>query len=114
MLTTDHQLPAHVRIDPARTDLALEFRRKRRGEYSLELQRLLYLMRWSGVGGRFVAFTLEPGRRWMLAELPGRRGVPLVLHRDQVFERLQEAEWRVFCIRWKALTGSSIDDLQGD
>ena len=111
MLTTDYTA-AHYRIDPARTDLALEFRRTPRGQYSDALQRVLYVMRWSGAGGRYLLFALEPGRRWILAELPGRRGLPLLLHRDRVFERIADAEWAVFCLRWQALTGHSIAHLE--
>ena len=34
-------------------------------------------MRWSGEGGRFVLVTVEPGRRWVLGRLSGRRGDPV-------------------------------------
>jgi len=105
---------AHYRIDPARTDLALEFLRTPRGQYSLELQRVLYRMRWSGAGDRHVLLTLDTGQRWMLAQLPGRRGAPLRTFPDRVFTRIADAEWAVFCLRWQVLTGVSIDHLKDD
>lgn len=113
MLTTQAD-SAHYRIDPTRTDLALEFRRTPRGQYSLELQRVLYRMRWSGAGDRHVLLTLEPGKRWMLAQLPGRRGVPIRRFPDQVFTSIADAEWAVFCLRWETLTGQSLANLNLD
>lgn len=113
MLTTDPQA-AHYRIDPDRTDLALEFRRTPRGQYSLELQRVLYCMRWGGAGRRHVLVTLAPGRRWMLAQLPARRGEPVTTFPDQVFTSIADAEWAVFRLRWQALTGHSLDHLHVD
>ena len=113
MLTTEAS-SAHYQIDPTRTDLALEFRHTPRGQYSLELQRVLYRMRWSGAGARHVLLVLEPGKRWMLAQLPGRRGAPLHTFPEQVFSSIADAEWAVFCLRWEALTGHSLATLKLD
>ena len=70
---------AHYEIDPARLDLVEEFRRSPRGPHGTDLQKLLHRMRWAGdpdEDGRYILLVQEPGRRWMLARLPRRRGAP--------------------------------------
>jgi hypothetical protein len=99
---------ARYRIDPERTDLALEFRRNIRGPYSDELQRLVHRMRWGPVAGRYQLFVLEPGRRWALARMPAERGQRVTVFHDVVFDSLEDAEWHVFKLRWKELTGSEL------
>ena len=102
---------AHAPIDPARTDLVEEFRRNPRGPHGDALQRLLHRMRWAGdpdQPGRYVLLVQEPGRRWMLARLPRRRGAPVEPIPNQVFTSLADAEWEVFKRRWTALTGQEV------
>ena len=101
---------AHYEVDPSRTDLVEEFRRNPKGPHSDELRKVLHRMRWSGVAGRYVLITLEPGKRWMLGKLPGKRGEPIETFRNQVYESPADAEWNVFKIRWQALTGQEIQD----
>lgn len=101
---------AHFPIDPERLDLVEEFLRTPRGPHSLELQLVLNRMRWSGAGRRHVVLTLEPGRRWMLARLPERRGQPLERLPNRVFGSIAEAERAVFVLRWEALTGRRLPD----
>lgn len=104
---------AHYEIDPRRVDLAHEFRAAPKGPHSDELQRVLHRMRWSAPGGRYVLFALEPGRRWMLARIPPTRGTPIETFANQVFTDLGEAEWHVFRLRWRELTGQDLpDDLE--
>jgi hypothetical protein len=100
---------ARYRIDPQRTDLALEFRRQIRGPYSDELQRVLHRMRWGPVGGRYLLYVLEPGRRWALARMPGERGEKVTVFDDCEFTSLEDAEWHVFKLRWKQLTGTELN-----
>jgi len=100
---------AHWPIDPSRQDLVEEMRARPRGPHSDDLQRLLHRMRWSLAGRRHVLVTLEPGRRWMLARLPGRRGAPVETFPNRVFTSMAEAEWAVFALRWEALTGQTLD-----
>lgn len=102
---------AHWPVDPSRTDLVQEFRRKPRGPHSDELQKLLHRMRWSGdldASGRYVLVVKEPGRRWMLARLPRERGRPIEPLANQVFTSIAEAEWEVFKRRWEALAGTAL------
>ena len=99
---------AHYEVDPDRLDLVEEFRRSPKGPYSDELQKVLHRMRWSGVAGRYVLITLEPGQRWMLGKLPGTRGTKIETYPNQVFTSLADAEWAVFRIRWQVLTGREL------
>ncbi|KAB7603411.1 hypothetical protein [Verminephrobacter eiseniae] len=100
---------ACYRIDPQRTDLAREFRSHIRGPYSQELQKLLHRMRWGPVGGRYLLYVLEPGRRWALAQMPPERGQKVRLFLDCRFDSLDAAEWHVFRLRWQALTGGELE-----
>jgi hypothetical protein len=99
---------AHYPVDGERLDLAEEFRRNPRGPHSAELQKVLHRMRWSGAGGRYALIAVEPGRRWMLARLPERRDVPIETFPNRIYTSTAAAEWDVFRLRWKALTGRSI------
>lgn len=102
---------AHFPIDPARLDLVEEFRRNPRGRHSDELQKILHRMRWAGdpmESGRYILVTLDPGRRWTLARLPRTRGIPVEIFPNRVFTSLVEAEWVVFKLRWRALTGQEL------
>ncbi len=104
---------AHWPVDPARLDLAREFRQKPRGPHSDDLQKLLHRMRWTGdpdQPGRYVLVVQEPGRRWVLARLPRRRGAPVELMPNRVYTSLADAEWDVFKLRWLALTGQPLPD----
>ena len=49
---------AHWEIDPARLDLATEFRRAPRGPHSDDLQRVLHRMRWQALTGHALPETL--------------------------------------------------------
>ncbi|MCO5161787.1 MAG: hypothetical protein M9939_11660 [Mesorhizobium sp.] len=99
---------AHYPIDPARLDLIEEFRRKPKGPHSAELLKVVHRMRWSGEGGRLGVTPVDPGRVWMLVELPAVRGGPIRRLPDYTFTSLEDAEWAVFKIRWEAITGCKI------
>lgn len=101
---------AHWQIDPTRLDLAAEFRSVPRGPHSDDLQRVLHRMRWQSPGGRYCLVAIEPGRRWMLARIPQARGVPMESFPNMVFTDIAEAEWMVFRLRWKALTGQELPE----
>ena len=101
---------AHWEVDPDRTDLVEEFRRKPKGPHSDDLRRILHRMRWSGIGGRYVLVVEEPGRRWTLGLLPAERGRAIERFGNRVYDDPLVAEWDVFKIRWHALTGRTIDD----
>ena len=102
---------AMYRIDPERTDLAEEFRRNPFGPHSAELQKVLNVMRWEPIEGKYVLVNTVPHKEWCLAQLPGKRGVPVTLHEDVVFTDLGEAEWYIFKLRWKKRTGVDLDQV---
>lgn len=91
-------------IDPARTDLAREFRDNVRGPHSSELKRVLHRMRSGAVANKWVLYVVEPGKRWMLAQIPNEHDAPLVFHEDQIFRSREDAEWAVFKRRWQEIT----------
>ena len=95
-------------IDPARTDLAREFRDNVRGPHSPDLQRVLDRMRTGPLAGKYVLLCREPEREWVLAQLTGERGEALRVHEDAVFHSLEDAEWAVFQRRWRELTGVTL------
>ena len=98
------------RIDPKRLDLAAEFMARPIGPHSPELQHLLWLLRGAPPAGKHVLVCVEPYRKWMLAQMDGRPGKPLKLHRKQVFRSLDDAERAIFRLRWKHYTGHSLPE----
>jgi len=82
-----------------------EFRNKPIGHHSPELQRVLNVLRGEPASGRYGLVCTKPGREWVLAELPAGRGKLPKLLKDQVFTRLEDAEWEVFRRRWQRNTG---------
>jgi hypothetical protein len=94
-------------IDPSRLDLAREFKANPYGEHSPDLQYLLSLMRRPGDQPFHALVMTEPFRRWTLALLdPTAPGPPQLT--NTTFERLADAEWHVFKLRWKVLTGEEL------
>ena len=101
-------MPSHYPVDPARVDLAREFKARPFGPHSPALARLVTRMRWCEVAGRHVLVTRVPHREWVLGRLSGERGRDLELLPDQVFTSRAEAEWAVFKLRWRAITGETL------
>ncbi|MBN35201.1 MAG: hypothetical protein CMM46_10585 [Rhodospirillaceae bacterium] len=97
------------KIDPAKTELAEEFKANPFGPHSAELQKVLNVMRWEPMEGKHVLVNTVPHKEWCLAQLPGKRGVPVTLHEDVKFTDLGEAEWHIFKIRWKKHTGVELE-----
>jgi hypothetical protein len=46
----------------------------------------------------------------MLARIPPARGTPIETFPNLVFTDLAEAEWHVFRLRWRELTGDDLPD----
>lgn len=93
-------------IDPARLDLAAEYRAKPFGRHSPDLQALLNVMRRAENCQDLILVSIAPNR-WVL----GHRepdGKPPTLFTDQVFDRLEDGEWAGFKRRWRALTGQEL------
>ena len=98
------------KIDPRRDrELVDEFRRQPIGHHSPNLQRVLNTLRGGSLGGKYVLVCTKPFREWTLARHPGERGRPIEFLREQRFTSLEEAEWAVFRLRWKAHTGEDLN-----
>ncbi len=94
-------------IDPRRIDLAEEFKRKPYGRHSAELQRVLNRMRSEPFEGHYVLLRDGPSGPWRLAQL-GRRPQDPIIPTGDVFTDKMAAEWAVFKLRWKRLTGQDL------
>ncbi|GAA0514063.1 MULTISPECIES: hypothetical protein [Streptomyces] len=93
---------------PPRT-LAEEFRADPLGRHSPPLQRLLYLFRGSPLEGKYALVHGENAGTLLLAQLSGRRDKGITVLPDQRFHSRAEAEWEVFCRRWKQFFGEELD-----
>jgi N,N-dimethylformamidase len=92
------------RFDASRLDLAREFKARPYGEHSPDLQYLLNLMRRPREEAFHVLVMTKPNEQWTLAGMePGVLATPRLT--NSVFTSLEEAEWHVFKLRWKALAG---------
>ncbi len=101
-------------IDPSRRDLVEAFNANPGGPHSPELQRLVNKLRFEpAMKGKYVVVCTSPHAEWTLAQLPGERGKPIVMHRDQVFTSLDDAERAIFKLRWEAATGETLADEGG-
>ena len=98
-------------IDPeSDLRLAREYKNRRIARHSPDLQRLLRYLRTEPSAERFVLFTLQPGRRWILAKRTGETGRELKFFTNKIYDDLDQAEWDVFKLRWTAKTGVEITD----
>ena len=84
-----------------------EFKRNPIGHHSPDLQRLLNRMRGAPMADKHCLVVARPNREWQLAKTTGARGQPLKLL-EQRFKSMADAEWYVFRLRWKALTGETL------
>ena len=95
-------------IDPERLDLAREFKARIYGRHSGELQRVLNRMRGGPNAGRYVIICTKRHREWVLARMGQRPGEAIEPMPEQVFRSEEEAEWAVFKLRWRELTGREL------
>ena len=97
-------------VDSERRDLVSEFCENPRGPHSPELQRLVNKLRFDpSMKDKYVVVCTRPHEEWTLAQLPGKRGTPIRMHRDRVFSNLDDAERAIFKLRWEAHTGQTLD-----
>jgi len=82
-----------------------EFRTTPIGEYSLDLQHILNLFRGAPNKVKYGLVCTKDHREWMLVMMPSKRGEPVRRLENKVFHRLEDAEWEVFNLRWKAHFG---------
>ncbi len=99
-------------ITPDDRPYAEEFRRQPIGNHSPGLQKVLNIMRnMYEVKGAYCLVATKPFREWVLARRTGVRDDPLEILDDQVFHNLDEAEWHVFKLRWKAHVDEDLDEV---
>jgi hypothetical protein len=96
-------------INPDDVHLAEEFRANPIGKHSPDLQRVLNLFRGEAMADKYVLICTKPHERWVLGQLTGVRGKPVKLS-NHVFDRIEDAEWHVFKLRWKKYTGRDLPD----
>lgn len=93
--------------DPTRLDLAREFKQQPFGRHSPDLQYLLHRMRSYDSTGHWMLVMTQPHAQWTLARMAaGGRAPPRLT--NVTFTSLAEAEWHVFKLRWKDLTGQEL------
>ena len=92
------------RIDPARADLAREYKSHPNGPHSAELQKVLLILRWGGVRGKTVILSIKPDREWRLGKFGPKRGTPMQEY-GPVYTSPKEASWACFRARWLETTG---------
>ncbi|MGE3541981.1 MAG: N,N-dimethylformamidase beta subunit family domain-containing protein [Candidatus Tectimicrobiota bacterium] len=96
------------RIEPSRLDLAREFKANPTGPHSPELQKLLKLLRWEPIAGRFVVVQPQRDGAWYLARTTGAKGSPLEIFFAHGYATLAEAHWVLFRKRWEQHTGQAL------
>lgn len=89
---------------------AAEFKANLLGLPSPGLQRVMNLLRGGPKAGKYVLIVREPFRRWVLGRMPEGRGKPFEILDGPEFTDLCVAEWAVFKLRWKAHTGTDLDE----
>jgi hypothetical protein len=97
-------------VDKLCQDVALiarEFREQPHGRHSAELQRVLNRMRSEPFAGHYVLIQEHKGAPYRLARL-GTTPADPISYTGDTFIDLEEAEWAVFKIRWRALFGSAL------
>lgn len=66
-------------------------------------------MRYDASGSQTILVTRVPFREWVLGVMPAKRSEPVAVATDaEVFRSREDAEWAVFCARWKQHTGEEI------
>lgn len=96
------------KIDPSRLDLAREFRDRPFGPHSVELQKVLKILRWDPFEDRIIAVQMRHGGPWYLARSTGRKGSPVHVFDGKGFTTPAEAQWAIFRARWERHTGQPL------
>ena len=86
-----------------------EFQKKPIGHHSPALQRVLNVFRGGSTENKYVLICTKPHKEWVLGQLSGERGKPVMILKDQVFKNIEDAEREVFRRRWKKCTGRDLD-----
>jgi N,N-dimethylformamidase len=93
-------------IDPARLDLAAEYRARPFGRHSPELQAVLDTMRRAENCQDLILVGIGDNR-WMLGERRPKGQQPR-LFTERIYNRIEDGEWAAFKRRWRTLAGSEL------
>lgn len=93
---------------PPRT-LADEFRARPFGRHSPALQNLLHEMRSAPIPGKHFLFMSDTNREWVLGRYAPTTPPEPVVDWSVRFDDLEQAEWHVFCVRWREMFGEDLD-----
>jgi len=85
-----------------------EFQQKPIGHHSPKLQRVLNVFRGEDAKDKYVLICTKPHREWTIGLLPGERGKPVKLLKDQVFTNVEDAEREIFRRRWEKHVGRDL------
>ena len=96
-------------IDPKMTHLAVEYRANPRGRHSPDLQRVLNVMRGAPAVGKHILIFDKKRNGYVIAQLGGERGAPVIRNDERVFKKTTYAEWEVFKLRWQQHTGQDLN-----
>ena len=86
-----------------------EFRQDPTGHHSPNLLRILNTLRGGPLEGKYVLVCTKPFEEYTLARHGGERGNGPELMPEFTFPSREEAEWAVFRLRWKEVTGEDIN-----
>lgn len=86
-----------------------EFRARPIGEHSPGLQRVLNIMRAYRGGDQYILVARREFEDFVIARMPPSREDPLLLEDTPSFKTREEAEWALFCRRWKEHTGEDVE-----
>jgi N,N-dimethylformamidase len=96
-----------IEFDPTRLDLAREFRARPFGVHSGDLQAVLTRMRGQPIQGKHCLIMTRSYAEYALARMAGEPPRPELLP-GLVFDRVEDAEWAAFKLRWRELSGQDL------
>jgi len=86
-----------------------EFRKLPIGTHSPGLQRVLNMMRLYRGGAQYILVCRKRFADYVIGRMPPDRSKPIEIEVETVFKTREEAEWAMFCRRWREHTGMIIN-----
>lgn len=86
-----------------------EFRAKPMGDHSPGLQRVLNIMRTYRGGDQYILIARREFEDFVIGRMPPSRDDPIVVEDALSFKTREDAEWALFCRRWREHTGEEIE-----
>lgn len=96
-------------IDETRLDLVEEFKGSIFGHHSAGLETLLNTMRSGFIPGKFFLLMTRPQQEWTLARFSETEPLTWRSFDEHRFSSIEDAEWAVFCERWREIFGRPLD-----